>query len=202
MEQQKRLVAKKIRISDLVNGKYVKEEGWTPNYIVTDYGHISRANVLAFVVAKNEDGSFLVDDGSGSINIRSFDEKKFDAEIGDLILIIGKPREWNNQKYIVPEVVRKINNKKWIEVRKLELKTMEKIKPQEIIAPETHEEEIIENPYQKVLNTIRNIDSGNGADYQEVLANSSIKDAEKIINTLLEEGEIFEIRPGRLKVLE
>jgi hypothetical protein len=100
--------------------------------------------------------------------------------------------------------VRKINNKKWIEVRKMELKDMKKIIPiaQEVVISKPFEEEILESPYQKMLNIIRNLDSGNGADYQEVIVTSGIKDSERILNTLLEEGEIFEIRPGRLKVLE
>lgn len=201
MEQQQRQVAKKIRISDLISGKYMKEEGWTPNYIITAYGNISRANVLAFVVSKNEDGSFLIDDGSANINVRSFDDKSFDIDVGSLVLIIGRPREWNNQKYIVPEIVRKINNKKWIEVRKLELKNSVKVELVEK-TPELVEEEMIESPYQKMLNLIRKKDLGSGAEYEDILISSSIKDAERILNTLLEEGEIFEIKPGRLKVLE
>jgi RPA family protein len=201
MEQQKRQVAKKIRISDLMNGRYMKEEGWTPNYIITEYGNISRANVLAFVVSKNEDGSFLIDDGSANISVRSFEDKAFDVDVGSLVLIIGRPREWNNQKYIVPEIVRKVNNAKWIEVRKRELRNTEKIEPQETV-PETVEEEVVESPYQKMLNIIRKKDQGSGADYDEIIMNSNIKDPERIMNTLLEEGEIFEIKPGRLKVLE
>ena len=31
--QQKRQIAYKVRINDLLGGKYVKEEGWNPNYI-------------------------------------------------------------------------------------------------------------------------------------------------------------------------
>jgi RPA family protein len=202
MEQQKRQVAKKIRISELINGRYVKEEGWTPNYVVTDYGNISRANVLAFVVSKNEDGSLIIDDGSANISVRSFEEKKYDVNIGDLILVVGRPREWNNTKYLVPEIVRKVENRKWIGLRKLELKGLSKVEKEKIM-PETVEEEmVVESPYQKMINIIRGKDTGNGAEYQDVLINSNIRDAERILNTLLEEGEIFEIRPGRLKVLE
>jgi len=198
----KRLVAKKIRISDLLKGKYVKEEGWTPNYIITEYGNVSRANILATVIAKNEDGSFLIDDGSANINVRSFDEKIFNVDIGDLILIIGKPREWNNQKYILPELVRKIEDKRWSEVRKLELKNLKKTEQQETKISEPVEEEIISSPYQKMLDLIRKKDTGQGAEYQEILILSNLRDSEKILTTLLEEGEIFEIKPGRLKVLE
>ena len=44
-EPQKRQIACKAKIADLINGEYIKEEGWTPNYIITKQGkHISRIN--------------------------------------------------------------------------------------------------------------------------------------------------------------
>ena len=49
---------------------------------------------------------------------------------------------------------------------------------------------------------IKDIDSGDGADTQEVITKSNIDKAEQIITNLLEQGEVFEIKPGRSKVLE
>ena len=51
---------------------------------------------------------------------------------------------------------------------------------------------------ENVIKIIKECDDGEGADYEEVL--EKVKN-EKLINSLMEEGEIFEIKPGKLKVL-
>ena len=196
----KRLVAYKVKINDIINGEYVKEEGWKPNYVKTNFGNISRVNVLAVVVGKNDDGSFTIDDGSGKINARSFDIIADGFKIGDVVLVIGKPRLWNSQKYIIYEIVKKIEDKTWIKVRKLELNTIKKEEIKGIT--EKVEEKVVENPYDKILDLIKELDKGDGADYQEVYVKSNLKKGDEILKALLEQGEIFEIKPGRLKILE
>ena len=50
---QKRQVAEKIRIKDILGGRYIQEEGWTPNYVETDNGKkVSRVNIIGAVVEK------------------------------------------------------------------------------------------------------------------------------------------------------
>jgi hypothetical protein len=56
------------------------------------------------------------------------------------------------------------------------------------------------NPYEVLVGKIRELDTGTGAQIDDLLP--LLPDAEKYIRTLIEEGEIFEIRPGRLKILE
>jgi RPA family protein len=190
----KRQIAYKVKINDIIKGEYVKEEGWKPNYIKTRFGNVSRVNILAVVVGKNDDGSFIIDDGSGKINARSFDTKVDGFEIGDVVLVIGKPRSWNSQKYVIYEVVKKINDKKWIKVRKFELDKLKKCEVKEGKIVEA-KEKIAENPYEKILNLIKETDLGEGASYEKVLVKSGIKEAEETLRSLLEQGEIFEIRP-------
>ncbi len=198
----KRQIAYKVRIKDIINGEYVKEEGWQPNYIKTSFGKISRVNILATVVAKNDNGSFIIDDGSNKINARTFDNKKLNGfDVGDIVSIIGRPREWNSQRYIMYEIVKKINDKRWIKVRTLELDRLDKSEVEEERIIEA-DEKITENPYEKILNLIKDTDLGDGASYEEVLVRSGIKEAEEILKSLLEQGEVFEIRPGKLKILE
>ena len=199
-ESIKRQPAIKLKVNDLINGKYKKEEGWKPNYVTTSFGRVSRVNIIAVLISKNpEQNSFLIDDGSASINVKSFEEKNFDVNIGDVVLVIGKPKEWNSQKYILPEIVKKIDDKRWVEIRKKELGDRNEVIVEDKVEIE---EEIFESPYQKVLDIIKGLDSGEGADYQEVLAKARLPDGEKIITSLLEQGEVFEIRSGRLKILE
>jgi len=216
-EPQKRQIACKARIADLINGKYVKEEGWTPNYIITKQGkHISRINLIGTVISKTEEGpeyqSFVVDDGSGTISLRSFEKNDNvkNIEIGDVVLLIGRPREYGSEKYIVPEIIKKINNKKWIDVRKIELgienlKTKkDELGKEEVVVEkidDSTKEKTASNP-QIVYEAVKELDSGQGVDIDKVIKKTGIRDAEEIIKKFLREGEMFEIRPGKIKILE
>ena len=205
-ESQKRQIAYKIRIRDILEGNYIKEEGWQPNYVLTrDRKEISRINLIGIVVDKQTEFNrefIIVDDGSGRISIKTFNDNiRLDNEIGDVIMIIGRPREYNNEKYIMPEIIKKIRNKKWIDLRKLELNEQDvnfKIDKNRIIKKEEVKKEML--PSEIVFNLIKELDSGEGANFDEII-NKAGTEAEKIISNLLTEGEIFQNKPGRLKVL-
>jgi RPA family protein len=199
----KRNVAKKVLVNDILTSTYIKRPGWDPSGILTKYGEISRINIVGIVVSlsKEDNPSFLLDDGSGSVMVRFFEKnnKMENLKLGDLINVVGKPREWNSSKYIVPEIIRKIDNKKWYKIHQMEVKSQNKdVLP---VSPSNVKEEPQEiGPYQKVINIISVLDKGKGADVQEIVNN--INDADKIISELLQEGEIFELSPGKVKLLE
>ena len=217
-EPQKRQIACKARIAELINGNYIKEEGWTPNYIITKYGkHISRINLIGTVISKGNGGqeyqSLIIDDGSGTISLRAFEKSETinNTEIGDVIIVIGRPREYGPEKYIVPEIIKKINNNKWINVRKIELeiedlKTAElPIKEKKVIVEDIEPKEKIKdaiNNSQRVYETVKELDSGQGVDIEEIIKKTGIKEADEIIKKFLMEGEMFEIRPGKIKILK
>lgn len=228
-EQNQRQTAVKLRISDITGGRYIKEEGWTPNYVITDlYGQVSRVNLLGTVVSvpagEMNYRSIMIDDGSSSISIRSFDESDSfkDLALGDVVFVIGRPREFSSEIYIMPEIIKKVEDKKWIEVRKLEI---ENNIPENVPKPEKQDEMLVEeesigseksddqkkeevqeekpqNNQQKIYRLIKELDDGNGADFEKVIETSGVSEAEKIISQLLMEGEIFELSKGKLKVLE
>jgi len=212
---QKRQVAYKIMVNDILKGEYVKEDGeWAPNYIKVGNKKVSRVNLMAVVVSKQDlentnYQNILVDDGSGRISIRNFEEdSNFKSiEVGDFVLIIGRPREYLNEKYIVSEIIRKTDNTLWMEAKKLELSKGPEIKTTE--TKEVIEEEIKENVEEgirginsQIFNLIKEIDKGEGANIQDVITKSQIVNVEEIIKNLLKHGEVFEIKPGKLKVLE
>ena len=237
-EQNQRQVAAKVRIADILRGKYIKEEGWNPNYVLMQNGKkASRVNMLGTVISmptvEMSYRSITLDDGSGAIAVRSFDEADLFQGIGlgDIIFVIGRPREYGSEIYVMPEIIKKVPDKRWIEVRKAELEkekiqtpssneNKEEIPPQltetqpEIaVKEETLEEsEAVEeklgpqnnepNTQQKIYSLIKELDNGNGAEFEEVLEKSNVPKAEKIISQLLMEGEIFELSKGKLKVLE
>jgi RPA family protein len=128
----KREPAVKLRIKDIVEGKFVagEKESMRPNYLITTFGKkVSRVNVLATIVDKfiNEEESYIsftLDDGTASIKAKAFkDVVKFvkNLEIGDLAIFIGKIREWNEELYINVEIGRKIDDPNYETYRRLEL---------------------------------------------------------------------------------
>lgn len=196
MMNNKRETAYKVRIVDILNGKYVINEGWKPNYIEVGNKRFSRVNVLGTVVGFEND-LIKIDDGTGQIMLRSFDESNtMQQNVGDVLLIIGRPREYNEIRFLVPEIIKKIDNPEWIKVRNLEIKEEKVTKVKKI-----KEEKVEENTNQKILDIIKEKDKGNGVNTEEIIKIVGKSNTEKNINKLLEEGEIFEIKPGILKLL-
>ena len=230
MEQQLRQTAYKVWISDLINKQVQKEEGeWSPSYIIVDNKRVSRVNIIANVVMKYkaEDGGYstlTVDDSSSDIQIKAWKEDislMEDIEIGETVLLIGKVREYNSQVYIVPEIIKPLDSSEWVELRKKELSRLygeREVKVQETPKPEEKKEESSpqdevkveevsmsgNSDRQKILNIIENLDKNEGSDLMEVIQESKWDEeaANTLIQELLKEGEIFEIKPGKLKIIE
>ena len=212
-ETQKRQVAYKATIKEILDGKYVVEEGWIPNYIqCLDGRKIARINLIAVVIEKpiNPDINFesiILDDSTGKISVRDFEKKGIFSKIniGDVILMIGRPREYGNERYVLPEIIKKIDNPEWIKLRKLELRNKDINLQEEVQKPiQKQREEVIEDVHketssEKIIDFIKKNDCGDGVDISQIIP---LKDGEKTVRSLLELGEIFEVRPGRVKVLE
>ena len=233
MEEKKtfsRQIAVKTTFSELLEGEYVKEEEQNPNYLLTKSGEkIYRLNALGVILGKEKLGeiqNFYLDDGTGKIILRSFEANpQWEAlEVGDTILVLGKLRVYNQEKYISPEIVKKIDPL-WLKVRSLELKELfldkkeikveaEEIPIKEIVsANESSEEELIGEdeivmdeklemlPLEKVKHLIKELDQGSGVLIEELISKSTLHETEQIIEKMLEKGDIFQNLPGRVKVL-
>ena len=117
----------KTTIGEISSGTYVQENEDKSNYILTLKNiKIYRLNLIAIVLNKELQGSItnlLVDDGTGKITLKSFEENKNlnEIEIGNVVLIVGKLRTYNQNKYISPEIIKKIDSQ-WLKVRAIELK--------------------------------------------------------------------------------
>ena len=131
-EVKKRETAHKQRIVDLQRGNQIFEtvEG-NQRFKFLELGNkqLIRINLIANVIDKYvSDGvrrfaSITVDDGSGQIRARVFGEDfhKFDnLSQGDTIVIIGFLKSFNNELYILPEIIRKMDTK-YLLIRKLEI---------------------------------------------------------------------------------
>ena len=188
---QKRQIAFKVSILDILNGM-----------------NISRVNIVATLIYKSEDlnyDSAIIDDGGGRILVRGFEKSNIfsNVDVGDVVLVVGKIRDFNNERYIIPEILKKVEDAGWMNVRKLELR-----KSSVVIEDKTKDknggliEDIKLDNHAEVYDLIKKLDEGDGVLIDDVIKSSKIGDAEEIINRLLENGDIFEIKPGKLKILE
>jgi len=216
-----RHTALKVWIRWLTEGKFISNPGWESNHILYDDIKIGRANIVGVVVQKSASkvlnyDYIVVDDGTGRIAVRAFEERQMlqDLQIGDLVNVIGRPREYGAEAYLVPEIARTIEDPLWAEVRKRELEHVPStpLKPaQERIATETvpwqpdskkEEDDAIITPRDKLLATIRALDGGDGVDVETILAKTADAQAGKMLQGMLLRGDIFEVKPGRIKILE
>jgi RPA family protein len=196
---QKRNVACKVLISSILDGDFAKDD-LSAGYVKLNGAIVSRVNVIANLVFKSEEDEYynaIIDDGTAKISLKSFEKKALFSNIGvgDAVLVVGKIREYGNERYIMPEIIKKVDTA-WMNLRKLELKEVifsKKIETGSIVKSADAGNEI--------YGLIKKLDAGEGVPVEDLIGAYG-RDAEKIANKLLENGDIFEIKPGRLKILE
>lgn len=216
----KRLTAKKVRICDIVSGRYFSgsREDLKPSVIITQFGQrISRASLVATVTDKflSEDqtyGSITIDDETEAIRVKAFKEGVElikGIEPGDIVLVVGKLKEYNGEVYINGEIVRKINDPNVESLRKLEIlnqlvgqkKILEEIKGLEGKMPKDELKSYVKDKFgieeqdlevmleakieeevdykPKILQLIESLDEGEGVDIGKIFELSDL--AENII---------------------
>ncbi len=125
-----REIAYRVPIALLLNGEYEKStEQYSPNYVKIGDMRISRAYIMGVVIDRydnetNQYTGLTIDDGTGKILAKLFGEDvKFarGIQIGDLVRVIGKIRENERGRYLICEIVKKIEDKGWQELWKLEV---------------------------------------------------------------------------------
>jgi len=201
----KRHTAFKLRIGDLLIAKPVFNE---EKFIFLELGskQISRVNLVGNVIEKYDSQgekqySFItIDDGSGQIKLKSFGnetEKLKDIFQGQTILVFGILKNWNNETYIYPEIIKEIDSK-YLLVRKLEIekersKDSNPLPKQEIIAVK-----------DRILGSIKNSEEDGGIELDKIIMDLRDISPEIInqeIQKFIEEGIVFEPRPGKVRYL-
>jgi RPA family protein len=215
-ESQARQVAYKVPIVSLLKNEFIQQEGWNPNYIKINENQVSRINLIATVIDKQATESLItltLDDSTSTIQARAFNEdvkKATDINIGDPILLIGRPRKYNEQIFVTIEVIKKVDPL-WTKVRKLELQKNFNLNPveettviQETPTPpvETAGSSLNESG-DKILNLIKDLDDGDGADLNQVILKSGLTEsqAQPVIEELIKLGEVYEPKPSKIKIL-
>ncbi len=199
----KRHIAFKLRIGDILSGKPIIE-GERFSRLELDGKNIVRVNVIGNIIEKyDSEGekkySFItLDDGSGQIKLKSFGddvEKLKEITQGQTIIVIGVLRNFNNETYISPEIIREQDTKylliRKIEVEKSRAKNSEPIAIEQIIAVK-----------DRILGAIKNSEEGIETDKLIMdLRDISPEIIKQEIQKFLEEGIAFEPRPGIVRYL-
>lgn len=205
-QQFKRYTAFKLRVGDILIGKPVFD-GDRFSFLELGDKKISRVNVVGNIVDKFEsegDRKFAIlklDDGSGQINLRAFadDISKFaNINQGQTVLVIGMLRQFNDEVYITPEIIKELDPK-YLLVRKLET---EKIKAQESKEPLARDQIIAVK--DKILGAIKSAEEEGGIEIEKIIL--TLKDISPVIinqevQKFIEEGIVFEPRPGKVRYL-
>ncbi len=203
--QFKRNVAHKLRVKDLLLGKPMID-GDKFNFVELGDKQIIRTNIVGNIVDKFESSGekkyiFLtLDDGSGQISLKSFgdDIQKFkNFSQGLTVVVIGVLRFFNNQLYISPEIIKE-QDPKYLLIRKLEL---EKTKSSNSMPVEKHQISAIRD---QILDKIKASESQGGVEIDSIIMEISEASPDIInqeIKKLLEDGIIFEPRPGKVRWL-
>jgi len=195
----KRATAYKLKIGDIFSGKKILD-GERFSFLELGNKKINRINIIANIVEKYSSTekqyiSLTIDDASGQIRLKIFgdDVQKFsDINQGDSVLVIGLLRNYNDEIYITPEIIRK-QDPRYLLVRKLEF---EKYAPKEV----NHQERFALS--DKIINKIKEAEpEGIGMDklIEELHESADLINQE--IKKALEGGIIYEPRPGMLRYL-
>jgi RPA family protein len=203
--QFKRNIAYKIRIGDVLLGKPIFD-GERFSFLELGNRKIIRVNIIGNIVDRYEsegDRKYLfltLDDGSGQIKLKCFgdDVSRFDNVVqGQTVLVIGSLRNFNNETYISPEIIKEYDTK-YLLIRKLEI---EKEKSKNTV-PLAREQIVAVK--DKILGIIKDAEKDGGIDMDNVIMNLREVSPEIInqeIRKLLEEGIVFEPRPGKIRWL-
>jgi RPA family protein len=229
-----RLPAKKVRISDIVDGKffYGSREEMKPSYVITNLGmKVSRVNIVGTVIDKfvSEDKNYTfltLDDGTESIRVKSFGEKVSlteGVEKGDLVLVIGKVREYNGERYINLELLKKVDVnyetlrkleiaeelKRWAEFTEKVRKDLKEISEEEVKRKYKLDDEELEviresklSDYkQKMLEILEKLDEGDGVEISKLFEVISLPETmvEKVLDELISEGLVYQPTPSKIK---
>lgn len=202
-DQFKRHIAFKLRIGDILSGNPVME-GNRFSFLDLNGKRVVRVNVVGNIVEKFEstgESKYIftkIDDGSGQISLKAFGDdmdKLENFNQGQTVIVIGVLRNFNNETYIAPEIVRE-QDPKYLLIRK---KEVEKNKPKDAGVPR---EQIIAVK-DKILGAIKNAGE-NGMEMTKLkddLKEISPEIIEQEIQKFLEEGILFEPRPNIIKYL-
>ncbi|HLC90991.1 MAG TPA: hypothetical protein VJI15_04425 [Candidatus Nanoarchaeia archaeon] len=120
-----RFCAVKLSVKDIIEGNIHQQDESAGTYLLLNSMAIHRVNVIGVIVHKEIVGSvasLLIDDSTERIPVKVFEENRNAADLttGNGLLVIGRVRIYNGEKYISPEILKKVPLH-WLRVRMMEL---------------------------------------------------------------------------------
>ncbi|MHA1310491.1 MAG: OB-fold nucleic acid binding domain-containing protein [Candidatus Helarchaeota archaeon] len=234
---QKRATAYKFNIEDinksqLINGDFGQ---YFSNYNLK----IKRVRIMATVIEKREFeggenldlstsntdrsayGFLVLDDGTGTIRLKVWKENVkmlYDINIGDIVDTVSILRKYQDEIYLSPEFITKIEDPNWELLRELEIIQLKKIYPLmseeqnhkiEKKSVKSNKEKIINDEIgdannlleNKILNIIKSSEDSEGISRDElykILSNSKF-DIDESLKELINKGKIVEHTTGKIK---
>jgi len=227
-----------MRIEDVVLGQYIRSpDGTQPSYLLTPWGEqVTRVRVMGTVVEKfiREDQNYAtlrIDDGSETISLRAWQEgvKELDKfNVGDIIDVIGRVREFNGEIYLTPELIIRVDDPNWELVRELEIiaarreAMAEGVRPkftkpealrpgtaaaQEIAGPSDEVEEeplpvVPDEIKKRVAIALEKLDAGAGVESIKIAneLNMELSRVNDALRVMFVEGDVFEPSPGKFRL--
>jgi hypothetical protein len=185
-------------------------------FFMSPIGIINRVAITGILISW-DGATGMLDDGTGQVIFRtteqnhSVDQANI-TNIGSIIFIVARLRAIGIEKYLSLETINILHDPYWLTYRKFETALFrEAVKethmPEQPLSPshlptkEQDEGEDIKPEGNSILDAIRLLDNGDGADMELILKKIKSED-ESIIQNLIKKGEIYEHKPGKIKVLE
>lgn len=125
MAMKERMIAIRASIADIVNGTFGDDNG--PRVISPEGVELRRVllvgDIVDQVTGNNNYASITIDDGTEIIRAKAWgaEADMLQQVSGNILaIVIGKVREYENEVYIVPEIVREVDDANLLTLHKLE----------------------------------------------------------------------------------
>ena len=121
---RERMTAVRTSVADIVRGTYNEENG---HHVMSPQGvELRRVVLVGFIVrqyvGQGSFASITIDDGTETIRAKAWGETQSleQVETNTLAMIVGKVREYEGEVYIVPEIVRHLDDANYMTLHQLE----------------------------------------------------------------------------------
>jgi len=197
----------KVFIKEVMERELQKDEQGR-EYIEVGSQPVSTVRVMGVVVSRSEGERYTIltlDDSTETISVRAFGEDKDKlegVEVGETIDVIGTLTSYEEERYILPRVVAKVEDPNWEIVRRLEILVRRRRKGslpvEEVVEGDAGDESELKTA---VLQLIEKLDTGDGAEYAAILRESTLESAvvDRVLSQLLSDSEIYEPKIGRFR---
>ncbi len=222
LNMEQRQTAHQLWIADVLGSAYVvgDQDAFSGTFAVRGK-NVVRVNLIGTAVDSyiNQDGSFgslTIDDGTGTIRIKAFKEdlKRIqEVKSGDLVNCCGLVKEYNDERYMTAEVVKILDDPHWLLSRMLALSkqvSLRSITIQEGQRPtqDDHKEGASTLPAKEpssstkqLLTLITGAEEGISLVDLEQKLMISRQALMTLVDALVNEGEIYQFKPGHYKRL-